>query len=178
MMTISNYYRSKFGEPIRQAEFTSPEGIKVQVLKWSDAQTEEGVTMYATVGAHENLGSSIKSCEFFIGVTPEVDDIVDALAEVALSGNGSKEVPSSGDSITLSYDLWSGTNIRNFMFTDGSEIIKSVKNENGTNICFLQLVPLYESELRYKKSHGESALWEKFEANGIPYWNSSRGEAF
>jgi hypothetical protein len=178
MTTIAEYYHSKYGAPAREAEFTSPDGAVIQVFKWDEEQTDEGVTMYATLGANVALGDSSESCEFFIGMTPSADSIVVALAEVALHGNGSKDVPSSGDTISLAYELWKGTKAKSFMFTDGDEIVPPTKNEEGKPVGFIQLVPLFDSELSYKKNHGENALWERFEEKNVPYWDSSRGDFF
>lgn len=170
-------YISKYGEPSRTAEFVSRAGPKILVYKWNEDQTDEGVTMYATDGASEVLGTGERSCEFFLGLTPAADDIVEALAEAAMEGNGSGQVPSSGDSITLAFDLWRGTKMRSFLFTDGSELIPS-HLETSKRIDFIQLVPLFASELDFKSAHGESALWEKFKANTVPYWDSTRPPAF
>ena len=177
MPTISSYYINKYGNPEREAEFVSPEGKKVKIYKWNEEQTGEGVTMYATIGASENIGNDQSACEFFIGMTPAADNIVQALAEVALHGNGSDKVPSSGDTITLVYDLWEGTKARSFMFSDGEELL-SPMSDGSKNIEFVQLVPLFDSELRYKKEHGEEALWKRFEAKEVPYWDSNRDSAF
>lgn len=167
-----------YGEPVREAEYKSPEGALLQVFKWDESQTDEGVTMYATLGANRNLGDSTESCEFFIGMTPEADSITDALAEIALHGNGTTDIPNSGDTTTLAYELWLSTKAKTFLFTDGDEIISPIKNDSGKQIWFIQLVPLFENELTYKKAHGEEALWEKFEEFEVPYWDSSREDSF
>lgn len=177
MTTIAGYYVSKYGDPERQAEFISSDGKRVEVYKWNEEQTGEGVTMYTTVGASESLGSGQAACEFFIGMTPAADSIVHALAEVALNGNGSDKAPSSGDTITLAYALWADTDARTFMFTDGDEVLPPI-SIRGKKIKFIQLVPLFDSELQYKKEHGEEALWKKFEVNEVPYWDSNREVAF
>src|SRR5688572_23686610 len=109
MDSILRIYASMYGEPSRTAEFVSRAGPTVRVFKWDEKGTSENVTMYATAGASEISGTNEASCEFFIGLTPAVDEIAEALAEVALRGNGSGQVPSSGDSITLAFDLWPGT---------------------------------------------------------------------
>ncbi|WLQ14317.1 suppressor of fused domain protein [Hahella aquimaris] len=178
MMAILDYYHSKYGEASRTAKFISPDGLEVYVLKWDESQIKEGVTMYVTLGASNLLGDSNEGCEFFIGLTPEVDSIANALAEIAIHGNGTKGIPSSGDTTTLAYKLWEGTSARTFMFTDGDEVIPSVKNELGKDIRFIQLVPLFDSELKYKKMHGEGALWERLEKMEMPYWDSIREDTF
>jgi hypothetical protein len=177
MTNIIDYYRSLYGEPIRKAEFKSPDGDIVQVFKWDEGQTDEGVTIYATLGASRILGDSFESCEFFIGLTPSVDSIAGALAEIALHGNGTKGIPNSGDTTTLVHELWEGTQAKTFMFTDGDGIIPPIKDESERQIRFIQLVPLFERELDYKKKHDEEALWEKFEKVDARYWDSNRKSA-
>lgn len=177
MTSILDHYRKLYGEPLRTAEFKSPEGVVVQVLKWDESQTDEGVTMYATLGANRILGNTAESCEFFIGMMPSADSVADALAEVALHGNGTSDIPNSGDTTTLAYELWEGTKAKTFMFTGGDDIISSIKDEDGKRVWFIQLVPLFARELAYKKEHGEQALWKRFERDEVPYWDSSRDDS-
>ena len=176
MSSAFRVYTGKYGQPSRISEYVSREGPRILVYKWDEEKTNEGVTMYATDGASEVLGTGERSCEFFLGLTPAVDDIVEALAEVAMDGNGTGQIPSSGDSITLAFDLWRGTQMRSFLFTDGSELIPS-HLETSKRIDFIQLVPLFASELEFKSAHGEAALWERFKAKTVPYWDSTRVSA-
>ncbi|EOX4412989.1 suppressor of fused domain protein [Vibrio diabolicus] len=174
MKLIYEHYLSLYGEPSRKARYETQDGKIVNVFKWDKSVTNEGVSIYATLGASEIINGDNESCEFFIGLTPEADSIAEALAELALHGNGTNIIPNDGDSLTLSYNLWEGTVARTFMFTDGDEIIGSIKNDDGKRIWFLQLVPLFDKELDYKKKFGEEALWEFFEENCVPYWDSER----
>ncbi|WP_419905545.1 suppressor of fused domain protein [Kiloniella sp.] len=176
MSVIANYYLNKYGKPEREAEYITQDGRAVEIYKWTEEQCGEGVTMYATIGANENLGDDQSSCEFFIGITPAADDIVEALAEVAFDGNGTNDVPSSGDTITLAFNLWPKTKAKSFMFTDGTDIIPPLSHKNK-NIKFIQLVPLFDEELIYKKKHGEEALWKYFEVKEVAYWNSLRNNS-
>ena len=177
MTPVKAYYVRKYGDPEREAEFSVRDGKRIEVYKWNEKQTDEGVTIYATAGANNWLGDGKAGCEFFIGLTPEADDIVEAVAEVGVDGNGTNEIPSSGDSITLSCPLWTGTKAKTFMFTCGHEILPPIQ-ANGKSIEFVQLVPLFDSELRFKKENGEAALWEKFRQNVVPYWDPTRRSAF
>jgi len=176
MKSIEEYYLEKFGKPARQAEYLSPEGHKIEIYKWDEQQTNKGVAMYATIGASDVLGGSSSGCEFFIGLTPEVDDIAQTLADISLHGRGNQSIPDSGDSITLSYPLWRGTKAKTFLFTSGDEIIPPVQIDEK-EVVFRQLVPLFETELDYKKENGEQELWSAFESKQVPYWDSGRSQA-
>jgi hypothetical protein len=173
---IIDHYINKFGIPSREAEF-SIQKSSIRIFKWDQNKTGEGVTIYATEGASNVHGNEHNGCEFFLGVTPEVDDVADAIAEAALHGNGTLLIPNSGDSINLSYPLWAGTEAHSFMFTNGDEIIEPI-NIVKKRIVFIQLLPIFESELRYKNDHGEIDLWKKFEDLEVAYWNAKRQRAF
>lgn len=176
MNEITNYYIEKYGSPARTAEFVSKDGIEIKIYKWTAEQTKEGVSIYSTMGANSRLSDKAFACEFFIGLTPDADDIAGALAEVALHGSRGSQPPKNGDSITLSHPLWDGTNARSFLFTDGDEILPPLQLKDKL-ITFIQLVPLFDSELNYKKDNGEQKLWAAFEAKKTPYWCSNREPA-
>ena len=106
MTGVRAYYFGKYGDPDREAQFSDQSGKKIEVYKWAKNRTGEGVTIYATDGANNCLGDAAMGCEFFIGLTPDVDEIVEAVAEAGLCGNGTSEIPASGDTITLAYPLW------------------------------------------------------------------------
>lgn len=174
MNDILDYYHSMYGIPAREAKFVASDGRVVYIYKWDELQTGEDVAIYATLGANKILGDTKQYCEFFIGIKPEVDSIADALAEIAIYGNGTNQVPSNGDTTTLAYNLWQGTLAKTFMFSNGSELIPSIELDSGKLVTFIQLVPLFDKELMYKKEYGEDGLWEKFEEMGVPYWESTR----
>lgn len=170
---INSYYVDKFGEPWRVAVYKKDD-TEVSIFAWTPEQTNEDVFIFATLGAFSFLGSSEQKCEFFFGLTSCPEQLPDSLAEVALDGNGTNNVPSSGDTITLSFNLWENTDARTYLFTDGGdEIIPPVKI-NDTKIKFIQLVPLFSNELDLKKRCGESALWQAFEEAHVPFWEADR----
>lgn len=173
---VSSLYERRYGEPDRTAEYKASDGRRVLVYKWRESRTGEGVAMYRTAGSATILRNGNHGCEFFLGLTPEVDDVVEALAEVATTGAGRTSPPLSGDTVTLSFPLWKGTSMRSLLFTDGTELTPRY-SDSTHQIDFIQLVPLFESELRYKKSNGEAALWRKFEEQQVPYWSSVRNAA-
>lgn len=173
---IIDYYIKKYGTPSREAQFSTKQR-SIKVFKWDEAKTGEGVTIYATEGASNIHGDKSNGCEFFLGIKPEVDSVIDAIAESALDGNGTSSIPNTGDSITLSYPLWEGTEAHSFMFTNGDEIIAPIEN-NLKRITFIQLVPVFESELEHKKKFGETSFWKRFEELQVAYWSSERNRAF
>ena len=172
---IKAHYIQRFGKPTREAEFVARTGECIEVWKWSEAASREGVCIYATIGASTELDAGARRCEFFFGVSPEVDGVVESLAEIALHGTGTKFAPHFGDTVTLTWGLWPGTSMSTFLVTaGGDEIIGSLKTVDNLNVEFLQLVPLFADECAFKKANGEDKLWKHFEENQVPYWDSKR----
>lgn len=146
----------------------------IQVLKWDAQATGEDVAIYATLGACDQTQGVLN--EYFVGLSPEEDSIVFALAEIALHGNGTNTPPRTGDSITLSSDVWKSADMTTFLFTDGSAIIPAFV-QRELKVSFTQVVPLYSQELEYKSRNGEKALWELFEGKAVEYWNPTRANS-
>jgi len=171
---IRKHLEARFGKPSREASFVPPVGPTIEVLKWEKDASGEGVSIYATIGACEALVADERRCEFFVGLTPDVDDIAPALAEVALDGSGTGRVPNFGDTVTLAGPLWSQTQARTFLFASrGDQVIPNLQTAHGL-IEFIQLVPLFANELKLKQKLGETGLWEHFKQTRVPYWDSRR----
>lgn len=61
MNSIFKNYLELYGEPTRKAKYKSPDGKVIQIFKWDEDQTDEGVVMYATMGASITLGDKEES---------------------------------------------------------------------------------------------------------------------
>lgn len=174
---IEVHYASLYGEPIERRIYKT-QTHSFEVLAWSPQQTGEDVFIFATVGAYASMGTTTEMCEFFFGLTSAPNGLADSLAEVALDGNGTGKIPSSGDTITLAFELWENTQAQSYMFTDGGDEIIPQLKRNGAIVDFIQLVPMFAKEIDYKKKHGEAALWETFEDRQVAYWDAGRPSAF
>jgi hypothetical protein len=174
---VREFYLERFGKPSREAEFVPREGPAIEILKWDESKSGEGVCIYATLGASEALvGSPDRRCEFFIGLLPAVDDVVAALAEVALHGTGDGRVPKAGDTVTLAYPLWPSTTATTFLFSNGDENLPPLQTDD-TLVCFVKVVPIFPDELEFKKRHGTARLWEEFQRKQVPFWDPGRSSA-
>ncbi|PIE10546.1 MAG: hypothetical protein CSA72_08555 [Rhodobacterales bacterium] len=170
---IEAHYASLFGAPDERHVYRT-KTHSFAVLCWSPQKTGEDVYIFATVGAYAAMGTPTERCEFFFGLTEKPAGVADSIAEVALDGNGTGRVPSSGDTVTLAFALWDGTRATSYMFTDGGDEIVPRLRRNATVVEFIQLVPLFADEVDYKKAHGEEALWRHFEDNHVAYWDPDR----
>ncbi|WP_299968753.1 suppressor of fused domain protein [uncultured Roseobacter sp.] len=174
---VEAHYESLWGKAQDKRVFRTQTNA-FSILTFTPQQTDEGVFLFATVGASQVMGDRDRSCEFFFGLTTSPKGLPDSLAEIALDGNGTGQVPDSGDTTTLAFELWEGTSARSYLFTDGGDEIVPHLKRDGALVEFIQLVPLFADELEYKKKHGEPALWEHFEENEVPYWDAQRVSAF
>lgn len=171
---IEAHYTALFGAPETRNMYKT-KTHSFEVLSWTPQQTGEDVYLFATLGAFAVMGTRAHRCEFFFGLTEAPAGLADSLAEVALDGNGTRDIPSAGDTVTLAFPLWEGTQARSYLFTDGGDEIIPALQAEGSTVEFIQLVPLFADELAYKKAHGEPALWQHFEENEVAYWDPTRG---
>jgi len=171
------YYKSKYGPPERKAIVVTHGGERIEVCKWNAQATANGYTLYTTLGASERIGDQQSGCEFFITLKPDADDIAKALAETATDGNGTRAIPVSGDTITLGYPLWRGTQAHSFLFLRGGDLLPP-DVQPDKEVIFIRLVPLFESEQQYSKKHGAEDLLQRFAQEGVDYSDCMRKQAF
>ncbi len=147
--------------------------------KWAGAATGEGVTLYTTVGAGDyamETAHPSHRVEFFLGLLPEKDEIASALAALALYPRRRAVIVDHGHTIPSVEPFWSGTAMRDFVITRSLvPIIEAIEVENGIHVEFLQVIPIFESELAYKKKHGYEALRDHWKERRVEFWNPDRG---
>jgi hypothetical protein len=81
---VEDLYRAHWGEPTRLARFDDGKFV-LEVLKWGEAATTEGVPLYATVGASTNPAdyhSAGHRVEFILGLAPAQDEVATPLARL------------------------------------------------------------------------------------------------
>lgn len=47
---------------------------------------------------------------------------------------------------------------------------------SAVHVEFLEVIPVFESEVVFKQQHGVGALFEAWEARDVPFWNPGRPE--
>jgi Suppressor of fused protein (SUFU). len=174
---VHQCYRSKWGQPARRAEFRV-DGLVAEVLKWDRPATGEGVILYTTVGASDYAMEAAHPghrVEFFLGLLPEKDEIASALAALALYPKRQAAIVDHGHTIPSSEPFWPGTAMRHFVITRSIvPIIEPIEVGNGIHVEFLEVTPIFESELAYKKKHGYEALRDHWKEHGVEFWNPDR----
>lgn len=171
---LRRHYEGLWGVPSREAEFRK-DGNSVRVLKWdADARTGE-VVLYATLGAsaHPAAGrSAAHRLEYFLGLLPQQDD---SAATLALLGPATWAEP-MGDGHTVEVDgvLWRGTDMNCWLLAEPQELTVPPLLYDGLHVQWLQAVPLYPSERTWKAVHGPEALWTRWQADLVPFWDPHR----
>jgi suppressor of fused protein SUFU len=65
--------------------------------------------------------------------------------------------------------------MRHFVITRSMvPIIEPIEVGNGIHVEFLEVTPIFESELAYKKKHGYEALRDHWKERGVEFWNPDR----
>jgi hypothetical protein len=151
---------------------------QVEVHKWSSDRNPEGVTLYATVGGsdHPVPGSDpTHRVEFFLGLLPGRDDIASPLAALALFPIREGKPLDHGHTVPAEAPLWRGTEMQRFLvMRPVMEIIPPLGLPGGVHVEFLQALPIFESELRYKVEHGAEELIHLWERTGVRFWDPDR----
>ncbi len=148
---IEALYVSRFGPPSDVFRY-GPDQRPITVFRWATDVTNEGVNLYATLGASfaPMQGSPWSHrIEFHLGLLPDAPDVASSLgalaAYVAVSG------VQIGDSHSFSTDgsLWRGARMGHLLIVAQSSdtIIPPLECADGTHITFLPAVPVYGREL-------------------------------
>ena len=174
---VRDVYRARWGDPSRQAAFRT-DSDQIEVFKWDAASNGLGADLYVTLGASaEDMPGSEPGhrVEYFLGLQPGRDDIASALAALGLFARREREVVDHGHTIPADGSLWPGTEMSTFLvLRQIGEILPALALPNGIHVEFLQAVPVFESERRFKVAHGAEALLRRWEATGTPFWDPRR----
>jgi hypothetical protein len=137
------------------------------------------VTIYATVGAStlQQPGySTDHRLEFYTGMLPEKDEIATVLADVAHFPIKEQAAIGHTHSITWLEPLWPGTRMSSVFLqrSDHDHIPMLVCPDDGVHVEFLDVTPIYPSELAFKKEHSLDALIEHWWRHNVKYWDPNR----
>lgn len=174
---VRDLYRAHWGEPSRSAQFDAGEWA-IEVLKWDANANPEGVTLYATVGASNwaMFGKPEEHrVEFFVGLLPGQDAIASPLAALGLYSAREGAALDHGHTVPAGGPLWPGSEMRSFLvMRSRPDFLPALELPDGLHVEFLQAIPIFDSELDFKKAHGADALMRHWEAARVPFWSPDR----
>jgi hypothetical protein len=174
---VRDLYRARWGWASWQGTFRMA-GLEIEICKWDAATNGEGVDLYATLGAsaedmpHAMAGHRV---EYFVRLQPGRDDVASPLAALGLYARRGGETIDHGHAVVAGGPLWPGTEMNAFLvLRQVAEILPSLTLPNGIHVEFLQGVPLFDSERRFKASRGAEALLQRWGKAGTPFWDPGR----
>jgi len=173
---IEDLYLARWGAPARRAEFVRGE-LVVEILKWDQATTGEGVSVYATLGASTKATDPAEShlVEFFLGLSPARDEVASALAGLALYGAQNRTTLDHGHTVPSEQPLWPGTTMHIFLVARPlPDFLEPLLFPDRLHVEFLQAIPIFDSERAYKAEHGVDSLLARWETAQVPFWNPDR----
>ena len=173
--TVREHYIARWGVPTRTAAFKIG-AIELDVYKWDQGATTEGVALYATAGASgQPMGEhSRHRVEFFVGLRPEKDDVAQSLAALAAYPAIEGVALNHGDTVPSDDRLWSGTEMRRFLILRQQTVLPPLANADGDHVEFLQAIPIFEAEMMFKATNGADALIEMWKSAGVAFWDPNR----
>src|SRR5262249_9382843 len=134
--------------------------------------------MYATLGASEYPMVGVDPnhrIELLLGFLPELDEIVLPLAMAAMHPYLEKTRFSHGDSITFPEPLWPDSEMYSFLITlPAVEIVPTLTLSDGVHVEFLQVTPVFPSEIAFKAKFGVNSLIERWRKLKVRFWNPHR----
>jgi hypothetical protein len=80
-----------------------------------------------------------------------------------------------GHTVPAGSPLWPGTDMTTLLVVRPvGEILPALTLADGVHVEFLQVIPIFESERRFKVAQGVDALLERWERAGMPFWDPRR----
>jgi hypothetical protein len=150
----------------------------VEIYKWNAATNGEGVDLYATLGASaEDMPGPMSGhrVEYFVRLWPGSDEIASPLAALAQFARRESETVDHGYTVPAGGPLWPGTEMNGFLvLRQVAEILPALNLPGGIHVEFLQGVPIFDSELRFKAAHGTEALLQLWGRARTPFWDPRR----
>lgn len=175
--TVKEHYERMLGGPSRTARFDTS-GRAVEIYKWDAEANPQGVCIYATAGMSDHVLEGYDPAhrlELFMGLLPAEDRIAKPLAMLALSPVINDSHLAGGHTVTFPEPFWPGSGMYTFLVRyQHGEVVPPVSLDDGTHVEFLQVIPIFPSELNYKSQNGLDALIEKWQAARVQFWNPNR----
>ena len=174
---VLSHYIDLLGKPSDCETYTAC-NIDVSVYLWRIGANPFGVNLYATVGASKypvTGHSKEHRNEFFLGIDSELDSMFHALALVGTHSYRNRTQLGHGHTVTFEQPLWEGSEMRTLLIARADdEIIPTLVVNTHVHIEFLQVIPIFRSELDFKVKHGVNELFDRWEEERVPFWRADR----
>jgi hypothetical protein len=178
---IRAHYLSAFGESTGERTFES-DGRGVDVLRYKAPDAGPGDHVYATLGGAQYPlpgASAAHRLEFYAQLIPDVPNIGRVLATLAMYPERELVALSDSHSVDIQRPVSQFSEMHQvLLFRPSVEFLAPLELRGGEfHIEFLEVVPVYESEVQYKREHGMGALFDMWEGKRVEFWNPGRPDS-
>lgn len=176
---LETRYQRRWGDWDSEAYFER-DGGGIRVLKWQPSDATLGVALYVTIGS-SNLppvsGEPTHRREFFIGLLPEFDAIVEPLAELAIYPKESGKDLDHGHFVRIPGGAVPGAAFEGFVILEPMDDMDLMRFSDR-HVQLMMVVPAFPKELDYASKKGVDRLMERMEKQSAPYWDPMREPIF
>ena len=173
------------GSPSRLYWYGSADGRYREILKWpkDSPKNGSGVALYASAGASSRAMVGGRNprhrIEVFTGLDPECDDLAPSLGSLAKYPADFDTALDHFHTIPSDEPIIPRTDMHAFLLTDNplEDILPTLNLPDGVHVDFLRAIPIFASELEYKKKNGAEGLSRLWKDSGTPFWDPFRSPA-
>ena len=113
--------------------------------------------------------------EYVLVLEPSRDDVAQELAGLGLYARTQGVTIDHGHTVPADGPLWPGTSMTTFLvLRPFVAIVPALRLGADVHVDFLQAVPVFEPERRFKNQHGAESLLERWEEARVPFWDPRR----
>jgi hypothetical protein len=181
-MKMRNYCHSLelHYEKILNAEYSSARDFLLRnkrgvitTYKWTD-KCDWGVYVTTTATNCGFINVSKRRVEFYLGINKDIYETSDLLTGLTAELLDVETLPAAGETFDNIAPLWSSTAMTALLLAQVGSIQFPSIIVDGVCVSFLKVIPIYRSELVYKKAFGHHDLLEKMRTSETEYWNINR----
>lgn len=180
--------RSAFGEPDARAAVTFLGAERIEVLRFTDADTD--ALRYVTLGmSAQPMTDPLAAvadpltgprAELILSVHPgraDTDKVLRPLAVLAASPQVEGVVVAPGNSLDLGEPLWPGAPFSSVLVAEPGGLVEDLELDGGMDpVRFFPLLPMTPNEAAWKRVHGAGALRERWLSHGTDLRDPLRAE--
>lgn len=176
---VRDHYLAAFGPPTG-SDAIRRDGVDIEICRWPAPPGYPG-TLVATLGGAAVISPppfESHRLEFYALLSPSLPLIGHVLADLATYPLS--ERAGLGDSHTVDFqrplsDLNGMHHV--LLIRPNDDFLPSLTSTvSDVHVEFLEVIPVFESEVVFKKKHGVGVLFETWEGRDVPFWNPGRPE--
>ncbi|TNB72979.1 suppressor of fused domain protein [Arthrobacter sp. BB-1] len=173
---LREHYVAVVGSEPEHHEMRTRSGESVGVFEWPKGASRMGVHLYASAGAtRHGPGAGKHAVELFLGVNTGSDAVKEGFANMILSVLKSNTVPQHGVFVAGNWKVIKGRQFTGWVLTERpDDLIPELQLAGGRHVVFLDALPVFPEEARYRHGNRSDELFEIWEEIGLKSWDLDR----